>query len=349
MTFSYKYSVHSDTTFSSHRLTFNLKFSSIMLIKLMIFVSFLQFAIGDELTDLANSTRNTLKIYSENDDNSIPWKNLTKFVEILNLDMKDYSREAVGNVINIRDSTRRGLDIYFEQTRKVYGWAVSAELNFRAFLRVNVLLKFDNTTTLLNVLSRGVDVLKEAIDKMDDIAAHFSDATMHVERLEDQLQKDTQANSSYLKNKISDYRINSALIGGGVGIFLGLIPAIMVADGTDAGNGAAAGIMASATATGAGSSFGINELFILDEIKERLAVVENMYATFKQHTSQVFESIQNSKQKLRDELKKMEGFKSKVESGRDQFIYLPFIKEVHGPIISSLVTECEDYVKRHSS
>lgn len=321
-----------------------------MLLKLIIFVSFLQLAIGDELTDLANSTKNALKLYNQNNDNSIPWKNLTKFVEIVGNDLADYSTDARGFVINIRDSTRRGLDIYFEQTRKVYGWAVGAELSFRGYLQVNELVKFDNTTIILNILGRGVDVLTEAIDKMDDIAGHFSDASKHVERLEVQLQTDKKDNSTYLKEKIQDNRKKSALVGGGVTAFLALIAAFAGTRGNDAGTSTST-LFASAAvggAGGAGAGLLVNE-FLIKDLQKTLENIERIYSNFKNDTNQVFASIQSTKQKLREELTKMEAFKSKVESGRSQFINLPFVKEVHGPIISSLADECADYIKRHSS
>lgn len=156
-------------------------------------------------------------------DKSIPWENLSNAINIMGLDLNDYSSDAVNHVVNAKQSIRLGLDKSYLETRKVLGWTVFTKTVLESYLHVINITNFTETMVIFETIDRSLNLFTNAITGFNSVINHFSNAVSELEMLKNQLISDKRTDSSFMLNKIKNIRITTNYKSTGISTFSGVL------------------------------------------------------------------------------------------------------------------------------
>lgn len=293
------------------------------------------------LTKLLNSTKTALKIYDRKLDSSIPWNYLSNAINVMGLDLQDYSSDAVYHLINAGQSIRVGLDKSFQERRKVFGWAVFTKSVLESYVHVINVTNFTDTTVIFETIDRSTGLFTNVITGFDGVLNHYLNAVSELESLKEQLKADKTDGSSFFSNQLKTIRIkinyNSPEIAtfGGV---LEFLQKIQFCRCNDLLNDAFGGLGL------------VDEVqFKTEMLSKRLNIIETMYDDVKNEFNGIIATIRDFRQKLETEINLMREYKSQMEKNDVNFKNFPIDKDVDVPIIKNLIVDCDDYIQSQSS
>lgn len=332
-----------------------------MLVKGLIFASFFYLIVGGNndvdsikksdlnssdtniglLTNLLNSMKFALFICDRNLDHSIPWEYLSNAIDVMGLDVSDYSSGAVNHIANAGQSIRLGLDKSYQERRKVFGWAVFTKTDLESYWHVVNLTNFTDTKVIFETIDRSTNLFTNVITGFDSVINHFSNAVGELELLNSQLKADKTVGSSFLSNALKAVRIKSNYNSPHVATFAGVLEflqKIELCKCKDMLN------------------YAFSEFTLDDEVRfksemvaKRLNIIETMYDNVKNEINRIIAMIRDFRQKLELEISLMRGYKSQMEDNGINFRSFPIVQDIHGPIIKKLIADCENYIQSENS
>lgn len=288
------------------------------------------------LINLLNSTKIALKVYDQKLDKSIPWENLSNAINIMGLDLNDYSSDAVNHVVNAGQSIRLGLDKSYQETRKVLGWTVFTKTVLESYLHVINITNFTDTSVIFETIDRSLNLFTNAIIGFDSVINHFSNAVSELEMLENQLISDKRTGSSFMLNKIKNIRITTNYKSPEIATFSGVLEFLQQIDLCKCKD-----IMNDIL--GSPLEYEIRTKHEL--VQKRLDIIEKMYDDIKKEIKDVIANIREFRRQMEKEIRSMREYKDQMEYNDVNFQNFPIIKDIHGPIIKNLIIDCEAYIQ----
>lgn len=142
------------------------------LILLLLYLTKNNAASIDEFKQAINAARVATKIYNEQLDPSIPWKELNESLQVLNYQQNQYySAQAKEYVRRMESSVNAGLHKYFVGSLYTYEWAVFS---------VDLLQRYLDEKDTNGIEEFVFEVLAEGIDKMNSSLNKFNAAKIYM-------------------------------------------------------------------------------------------------------------------------------------------------------------------------
>lgn len=219
-----------------------------------------------------------------------------------------------------------GMDAYFRATQSVYEWCGLAVPLLNAYNKLftgemNQGKFTAQRTLLLKVLVDGIAKMEKAQAELAASSGSFNESAGKLTSLKRRLETDFSENSEYFQNKISEMR-KKAYIGAAFAGPFGLIIAAGVVEGK-----------------------------LVPDLKRKMGEIQKFYDELLATVSQSFTDIDETKAKLKEEIRVIGDLKTQAEETKT-FIELdntPELKETIVDSVNNLIQKCKDYRERHIS
>lgn len=226
--------------------------------------AFLNAAVGS-----VEAATRAIEKYNQDLDQSISWKNLTAAVDEINKDIDHYSEKAKPFLPRIREGLTNGLHKYFEASKKVYQWTVSASSGLSNYLN-----NLESKSHLISVLDNGVIQLSESISDLNGVSMDFDQAHNELLSLKDQMKIDFDESSDFFRKEIEVMRVAGHGASAGIATFAGLAAGVLAA----AFCGPCGFFIGGATGAAVeGTGAGVTEGVWVQNLKHRFGLITTFY------------------------------------------------------------------------
>lgn len=264
-----------------------------------------------------------LDLYDKVLDRVIPWKKFENITAELDKYRDDYSQESADLIGLVKQHMMDSQDSYFMATQSIYQWCGLVTPLLKAYLQLfkdNSLQKnAAQRTLLLKVLDDGIEKMNKAQNDLDLSSRSFNLAAGNLTSLYTRLQLESDEKSDYFQSSLKKLRLQVY------------------------GGAAFAGILGLAIAAA------VLEIRIIPDLKAKLNEVTEFYKTLQQKVKDALDNIDDTKEKLREEIKIIGDLRVKTESTKEFILMdnMESLKEIITDAVNDLIENAYAYRKRH--
>lgn len=202
---------------------------------------------------------------------------------------------------------------------------------------INNRTNFPDATVIFEAFDRSSSLFANVLTGFDDrVVAHYSNAVGELDALVNQLKSDATDGSLFLSNELHAIRIDANQNSPGISTFAGVLETVQ-----NLGLCRCKDIFSNMFST-----FTLeNELhFKREMLLKRLDVIETMCVDVKNEVNRTIATIRDFQQKQESEINAMREYRSQMENNSN-VRKTPIAKDIDGPIIGSLIVDCDDYIQ----
>lgn len=265
-----------------------------------------------------------IDLYDDMTYRMLPWKEFDETVAELDKYRRDFSIESANQLGNVEYLLMEGLDAYFRSTQSVYEWAGLTVNLLETYVKL-----FDNydasktkaqKTILIKVFKNGVEKMARAQEQLEMSASRLHEAAGNLTALNTRLSDEFDSKSKFFNKTLSLIRVGGEAFG-----VLADIPII----------GQFAKIPQNAI-----------ERRIISRLESTFQSIKTFYENTKVHIRKAFEDIQETKDKLNDEIRIIGDIKMQTEETSTD---VELDKELQHEAIDAankLIEQCRSYRQR---
>ncbi|CAM3870595.1 hemolysin E [Rahnella bruchi] len=280
------------------------------------------------IKDSIDAADKALDLYNKVLDQVIPWNTFQKTVEELSRFKDDYSQKSSVLVGEVKTLLMTSQDKYFTATQSVYEWCGMSTQLLQAYLALfkeyNEQKAEAQKAILIKVLDDGITKMDAAQKSLGESSLSFNEASGKLLQLDSQLSNDFNEKSEYFENQVSKLR-KEAYAGAAAGLVLGpfgLLISYSIASGVVEGK-------------------------MIPELRKKLESVKKFFTDLSAQVKKANTSIDETKVKLTNEISVIGEMKSNTKATRFFVEYNDLMLDALKTSAEKLITQCEEYQKRH--
>lgn len=276
------------------------------------------------------SLNKALNLYSQVLDYFIPWKSYEQMVKDLNRFRDDYSVESAELIDEVKSLLMTAQDQYFAATLEIYGWCGGTVHLLTSYVKLfagknSKTYEAQRSPLLIHVLDNGVNKIRNGQRHLEQCSINFDSVSGKLTALQGRLLGEFDTQDKYFKDRFDKLRAKasggaaSSVLYGPFGLIISYSDAAGIVDGK-----------------------------LILELKEQFDKVKNFFYELKTDIVETCEIIDDTNEKLRDELLNIEDLKMKTEG--TEGLNLDEFDELREMIFASgniLISRCKKYQKHH--